>query len=122
MEGQDTKETEVFVTPEQGAFFTSLTRNNKKIRADRAQAISEDTQLIYKRAIEDIELNIRQMKRDRDNMLDLSPTDAQSLILASDFKSQDFVKKDIEMGVNIRNAEITLEIARKQYEYLFGKL
>jgi len=104
----------------QGAFVSSLKRNNKKIRDDRAAAISEDTELIYKRAIEDSELKIKKMKREQDNMLDLSPTDAQSLVLASDFNSEGFVGKDIELGIKIRNEEIKLEIARKRYQYLFG--
>ena len=54
--------------------------------------------------------------------LDLSPTNAQSLILASDFNSSDYVEKDIDLGIKIRNTEITLEIARKRYQYLFGGL
>jgi hypothetical protein len=37
----------------EGAFLLSLKRNNSKIREDRAQAIGEDAQLIYKRKIED---------------------------------------------------------------------
>jgi len=60
------------------------------------------------------------MKREQENMLDLSPKDANSLILASDFDSNSYTKKDIEIGVKIRNAEITLEIAKNRYEYLFG--
>jgi len=102
------------------AFFGSLTRNNQQIRADRALSIAEDTQLIYKRKIEDLEMSIVRMKREQDNMLDLSPTNAQSLILASDFNSSAYTDKDIDLGVKIRNAEITLEIARKRYNYLFG--
>lgn len=104
----------------EGAFISSLKRNNKKIRDDRAQAISEDTELGYKRSVEDLELNIKKMKREQENMLDLSPTDAQSLVLASDFNSVDYVSKDIELGVKIRNTEIKLEIAKKRYNYLFG--
>jgi hypothetical protein len=103
-----------------GAFISSLKRNNKQIRSDRAQAIAEDTELIYKRKIEDLDLSIKKMKREQENMLDLSPTDAQSLILASDFNSSDYTQKDIDLGVKIRNQEITLEIAKKRYEYLFG--
>lgn len=103
-----------------GAFVQSLKRNNSKIRADRAQAIAEDTELVYKRQIEDLELSIRKMKRDQENMLDLSPTDAQSLTLASDFDSAKYADKDLELGVKIRNAEIKLEIAKKRYNYLFG--
>jgi hypothetical protein len=53
-------------------------------------------------------------------MLDLSPTNAMNLTLASDFDSKIYVDKDIELGVKIRNVEIKLEIARKRYAYLFG--
>lgn len=103
-----------------GAFISSLKRNNKQIREDRATAIAEDTELVYKRTIEDIELSIKKMKRDQENMLDLSPENAQSLILASDFNSTEYVKKDINLGIKIREAEIELDIAKKRYEYLFG--
>ena len=105
---------------EEGAFFSSLKRNNRQIRDDRATAIAEDTELVYKRKIEDLELCIKKMKREQENMLDLSPTTTQSLILASDFNSADYVEKDIDLGIKIRNTEITLEIARKRYNYLFG--
>jgi hypothetical protein len=103
-----------------GAFYDSLKRNNKQIRDDRAAAIVEDTELIYKRKIEDLELAIKKMKREQENMLDLSPTTAQSLVLASDFDSGTYVDKDIEIGVKIRNLEIKLEIATNRYKYLFG--
>lgn len=102
-----------------GAFVGSLVRNNKKIREDRAIAISEQAQMIYKREVEDIEMKIKQTKRERDNMLDLSPTDAQSLVLATDFDAKAFVSKDIELGIALRNLEIKLEIARTRYKSLF---
>lgn len=105
---------------ERGAFIDSLKRNNKQIRDDRATAIAEDTQLVYKREIEDLEISIRKMKREQENMLDLSPTDARSLVLASDFDSKDYVGRDLDLGVKIRNAEIKLEIAKNRYAYLFG--
>jgi len=107
---------------EVGAFVESLKRNNSKIRADRAASISEDTQLVYKRQIEDLSVLIRKMKREQENMLDLSPTDAQSLVLATDFDSKTYVEKDVELGVKIRNTEIKLEIAKKRYAHLFGGL
>jgi len=103
------------------AFMASLKRNNKQIRQDRATAISEDTQLLYRRTIEDLEVALKRMIREQDNMLDLSPTNAQSLVLASDFKCQDYVTKDVELGVKIRNVEIKLEIAKTRYTYLFGE-
>lgn len=105
---------------EVGAFVSSLKRNCKQIRDDRATAISEDTQVLYKRQVEDLELDIRKMQREQENMLDLSPTTATSLVLASDFNSSNYVAKDVELGVKIRNSEIKLEIAKKRYAYLFG--
>lgn len=103
-----------------GAFMESLVRNNKKIRDDRAIAIGEAAQMIYKREVEDTELKIKQLKRERDAMLDLSPTTADSLVLASDFDAKKFVEKDIQIGVQIRNLEIVLEIAKTRYAHLFG--
>lgn len=103
-----------------GAFIDSLKRNNKQIREDRAEAIGEDAQLVFRRKVEDLELNIKKMRRERENMLDMSPTHAQSLVLASDFNAEEYVQKDIDLGVKIRNAEITLEIAKERYIYLFG--
>ena len=102
-----------------GVFVESLVRNNKKIREDRAIAIAEAAQLIYKREVEDLTLQIRELVRERDAMLDLSPTTADSLVLASDFNAKEFVLKDIELGVKIRNFEIKLEIASNRYKKLF---
>lgn len=105
-----------------GAFASSLMRNNKKIREDRAIAISEDAQMLYKREIEDHELKMKKLKRDRESMLDLSPTSADSLVLATDFDAKAFVDKDIEIGVQLRNLEIKVEIAKTRYKHLFGEL
>ena len=105
-----------------GAFIASLKRNNQKIRDDRAMAIADDTQLMYKRQIEDLQVTIKRLRRDQENMLDLSPTTADSLVLASDFDSKVYVEKDVKLGVKIRNLEIKLEIATRRYTYLFGSM
>ena len=102
-----------------GAFVDSLVRNNKKIREDRAIAIAEQTEMLYKRQVEDLTVELRQLKRDRDNALDLSPSDAQSLTLASDFDAKSFVEKDIAIGVKIRETEIKIQIAQDRYNALF---
>jgi hypothetical protein len=104
-----------------GAFVSSLTRNNKEIKRDRAIQIAEDTEITYKRRIEDMEQEIKKLKRDRESMLDLSPTNADSLMIASDFKAKEFIEKDLKIGITIRNLEIALEIAKERYNYLFKK-
>ena len=103
-----------------GAFVESLKRTNKEIKHDRADMIAEDAQLLYKRTIEDMEMDLKNLVRKRTAMLDLSPTNSQSLMLAGDFRSKEFVEQDLNVGLEMRNIEIKLEIAKKQYEYLFG--
>ena len=107
------------ITDLKGAFVGSLVRNNTKIKQDRAIVISEEAQIKYKRKVEDLEIKIKQMRRDRENMLDMSPTDTTSLIMASDFDGDNFVNRDLKLGVDIRNLEIQMEIAKDRYSYLF---
>ena len=52
-------------------------------------------------------------------MLDLSPTNSMSLIVASDFDAKAFTTKYLELGLAIRNLEIKLEIAKNSYNFLF---
>lgn len=112
---------DIEIMPE-GAFQETLMRNNKKIRQDRAIVIIEAAHINFKRAVEDLEIEIKQVKRDRENMLDLSPHHAQDLMVASDFNAESFVKKDIELGIRIRNLEIKRDVAKTRFIHLFGEV
>lgn len=105
-----------------GAFVSSLQRNNRQIKDDRATAIAEDAQLTYRRNIEDLEMTLKRMHRAQENMLDMSPENTQSLILGKDFDGPGYVEKDTSLALEIRNTEIRLELARDRYKYLFGDL
>ena len=102
-----------------GSFVSSLMRNNKQIRDDRAIAIAEDAELLFKREVEDVNTELKRLKRDRDNMLDLAGTDKNKIINPSDFDARNFVAKDLEIGLKIREGEIKLEILTKRYNELF---
>lgn len=108
------------VAVKKGAFVESLQRNNKKIREDRAEAIARQAQIMYKRKIEDLETDIFNLETERNNMLDLSPSSADSLILASDFDASLFASKDMEIGVKIRETNIKLDILKTRFKELFG--
>jgi len=109
-------------TPEvPGAFLATLVRTNTKIKRDRAVAIAEDVQMTFKRQVEDIEIKIKRLKREQENMLDMSPETAMSLKPAKDVDALAFTDKYLEVGVQIREEEIRLEIAQKAYDHLFGK-
>ena len=103
-----------------GAFDTILKRNNKQIRDDRAQAIVEDAELEMKRMMENLERDIKKLKRKREAMLDLSPGNSYSLT-PEKFDASLWVDKDVELGIEIRNTEIKFDIVKTRYEYLFGK-
>ena len=74
-------------------FLVSLQRNYRQIRQDRALSISEDAEMLYKRKIEDLTVEIKRMQRDQDNMIDLSPSSVGELKVAFDFNAESFVKK-----------------------------
>ncbi len=101
-------------------FIESLQRNNDQIREDRARIIGEDAELIYRRRVEDIELKIKRLEREQEGLIDISPLDKNSLTFA-DFQPEEFVQKDIELLLIIRNLNIQLELTRKRFEYLFAK-
>lgn len=101
-------------------FIESLQRNNDQIREDRARTIGADSELIYRRRVEDIELKIKRLQREQEGLIDISPLDRNSLTFA-DFQPETFVQKDIEYSLTIRNLTIQLEVATKRFEYLFGK-
>jgi len=102
-----------------GSFVSSLRRNNKQIRDDRALAIAEDAELIFKREVEDIQTELKRTRRDRDNMLDMGGTKTTDIISASDFNAKDFVSEDMKLGLRIRELEIKLEVAQARYNELF---
>lgn len=102
-----------------GSFASSLMRNNAKIRNDRALAIAEDAEMLFKREVEDCNTKLKRLRRDLDNMLDLSGNETTKIISASDFDSKEFVRKSLEIGLAIRDEQIKLDILSERYTELF---
>lgn len=103
-----------------GALYQSLSRNSKEIMKDRAETISEDLEMTFKRGVEDISAKLRRLTRERNNMYDFSPTNTQSLVLAKELDSREILIKDTKLSIEIRQVEIELGIAQERFEYLFG--
>ena len=103
-------------------FQAQLTASFREIRKDRALGITEDTELEYKRTIEDLTRKVRGYNRQRENLLlDLAPANITSTrVVPADFAAKDFMEKDLAIGVNKRNDTIALELAVDRYEELFG--
>ncbi len=110
----------VNVESESGKFTVSLKRNNTQIRHDRAITIVEDVFLKYKRLIEDLELEIRELERKRESLIDVSPSDTHTIINPNDFDADKYIEKDMNISIELRNLEIKLEISKKRFNYLFS--
>ena len=107
-----------------GVFKQDLMRTFKQLKESRAESVAEDVEIIYKRKIEDLCHMVRNYDRDRENIiLDLSPSSLTSgAVVPSDFNAESFMQKDMEIGLNKRDAIIKLEIILDRYEFLFGPL
>jgi len=103
-----------------GALIGSLVRNPKQVKHDRAESIAEDAMIRFKRTIEDLEVDIRRLERQRESRLDLSPDNTFSIISANQFDPIGFVDDEMIIGVQIREATIKLKIAKERFDYLFG--
>jgi len=106
--------------PKVGSFVESLRRNGKQIREDRAISLGEDAETAYRRSIEDLKFAIKKVARKRDLALDMSPDNTYSIISGRDFNGTDFYNNDLNIGLELRELEIRLEIAEKRYQQLFG--
>jgi hypothetical protein len=102
-----------------GSFVNSLKRNNKQIRDDRALAIAEDAEMLFKRKVEDCSTKLKRLRRDLDNLLDLGGTETTKIISPTDFDSKNFVSDNLRIGLAIRDEEIKLQILTDQYNKLF---
>lgn len=105
-----------------GTFLKSLTQSFKNIRESKAASINEDVELAYSREIEDLCRKIRQCDRDREDILiNLAPSNITSTsVVPSDFDADEFLKRDLQIGITKRDSLIKLEIAVHRYEDLFG--
>ena len=92
----------------QGTFKADLMRTFRQLKESRAESVSEDVEIVYKREIEDLCHKIRNYDRDRENLiLDLSPINAgQGNVVPSDFDAKKFMEKDIVEAHRIYAREI----------------
>lgn len=103
----------------QGKFVESLLRKNSQIKKDRATAIIEDVQLIYKRQVEDKKMQLKRLERGREAMLDIAP-DKTTDITMPVLDPVEFAKNHHKLSVDIRNLKIEVDVAEEQYKELFG--
>jgi hypothetical protein len=97
-----------------------FTMGDKNDRSDRAPATFKQAKLVYKREIKNLELSIRQLKREQEKIADHPLTDDQASEIASAIDSGAYVSKEVQLGVKIRDLETILKLAKKRFQFLFG--
>jgi hypothetical protein len=109
--------------PEKSLFAATLTRTVKEVRQSQALRIYSRSQMVWKRAIEDICNDIEMKKVDVDYFLDAiapaSLTDRHA-VDETKFDAEKFMKMDVEAHLCIRDLRIQLQISLQRYEYWFG--
>ena len=103
-----------------GALAASMLRNPKQIRADRGLDIYEDLESVYRTKLENLEREIKKLKRKRDGKIDLSPSNTLSMLMAENFDADKFMVEDIEFSKEIRQKMILQKIIQARYDYLLG--
>lgn len=127
---EEEKQTDEFAINQTGSFEDvagegylahSLTRSGDEIKKDRAESIAEDIRIAYKRRVEDLQTEIKKIKRRMKGAFDFSPNSTFSLVLADNVEGVDVVDKDMELALEYRNKKVKLILAKKRYNHLFGK-
>lgn len=118
--GEEMVDVAVETVPE-GAFVDSLKRTNKSIKAARAEAIGEEAYMVSKRQVEDISIVVKQIKRDLENMLDMSPENSMSLMPGKDFDSKAFFAERLSLTRKLRKANDDLSDMKADHKLLFSE-
>jgi hypothetical protein len=104
----------------QGSNWKFTMGDKKTDRSDRAPAAFKEAESVYRREIKNLELLIRQLKREQEKIAENPPTDDQASEIASAIDSGAYVSKEVKLGVKIRDLETMLKLAKKRFQFLFG--
>lgn len=105
-----------------GILGSTLKQTFKQIKDSRIDAMLEDSELKYRRQIEDVCAKVRQCDRDlEDAILDILPTNAGQGINPNQFDADRLMNNRISTLITRREQSIRLGILVNDYETLFGE-
>ena len=104
-----------------GILGSTLKQTFKQIKESRIDAMLEDSELKYRRQIEDVSAKIRQCNRDmEDSILDILPNNAGQGISPSAFDADKLMNTRVSTLIARREHQVKLGILVNDYETLFG--
>jgi len=103
------------------AFFEMLTRDNSQIKKDRAERLGKITESTMDNIISDIENYILEKEDELASQTDVSTSNnANTINRIQDWDAEDFLKKRIDLHVEIENLKINLKAAKNVKKNLFS--
>lgn len=103
-------------------FKEMLTQSAKNLRESKAQSIAERLEATYSNEINSLVLAIKDLTREQSELiLDMYPSTSVSNELGKNFNPNDFLSKDLDNMIKIREYKIKLELLAKKYKEYFDK-
>lgn len=102
-----------------GKFFETLTRSPKEIIKKRAAQIALDTKDEYEMVVKELQRKQRSLMSERMNNEDLSPSSKDSMDFKNEFTAKDWVRRDLEISMELEQVELKLRAALKRVKELF---
>lgn len=101
-------------------FLATIARSNKELRHDRAMAITKSAEKALRRKIEDFSEVLENLQLDLDNLLDINPSNTNTIINPSDFDADAYITTAENIDLKMRDIKIRKELAQKRYDALFS--
>lgn len=104
-----------------GLFFKYLGNNHNNLYQERINALSGNIQAASEDKVRDLEKKVRQLKRDKEKLLDLGLKNRQDLTPAfENVNAEQWVHDYHELNYSLEIAEMELKVARDTHKELFG--
>lgn len=92
-----------------GKFTQILTNTGDNLIQKRAQNVTEETKDVFEDEKRSVEKCIRTINNEIVSMEDLSVRSTQSLIVGENLNTKDWVRKRINLALELRDREVELE-------------
>ena len=96
-----------------GKFETILTTTGDAVLQKRAKNLSDATQETFEDEKRNIEKRIRNIENEVISMEDLSVRSTQALVVGENLDTEAWVRKRINLALELRDLEIELEVVNK---------
>lgn len=103
-------------------FIKNLSANGDDVLIKRAENIGEQTRIAYQDIINRIITQKKQLEFEKSELEDMAPESSDSLrpSLSSDFSPTDWCKRIQLLSEQLHDLDLSLKIAKENYEYFFG--